>query len=283
MLEFLGLETDALKVFACFLIIGAAFAPAIGILTGNKNSKAAPVLFGIAIVVSIISLFVSAGAIFMLFITFQWKWLILPFLAATVLCVILSLFFRSITIAARKAKYKKNPVVREIADYCKKNNIAGVQCLTDGVRFFTYLPNAAYCKSEIIRNEAKNDIMIANFKNNDFRPDYWKEYDSTDAICGYMKFSDKGYPNLEDVSMFARAVASRIGRCKIASHDAMYEYTKYYSKYQTSNGVALNERNIIHIHRDCLVYTKAALASAKKQKKAEVKAAPKPPKTNTWE
>ena len=60
MLDFLGLGEEAVKVCVCFFLIGILFGPPIGIATANNDSKAAKVLFVIATIISVISLFICA-------------------------------------------------------------------------------------------------------------------------------------------------------------------------------------------------------------------------------
>lgn len=286
MIEFFGLEEDVVRSFLCFVIIGFAIGIPVGLSVGlKKDSKAATVFNVIGAVISVITLFLSARYLFMLFITFQWKWIILPLLLGIAILVLCFFVFKAVGQGARMGKYKRNPIIKRAVEYCRENDIVAVQCHSEMIRFYRDLKNVEYCSDEKVTRYAAFDYQVDQYLDNDFRPEHWRAYDRFPTPGDDILFADMDYPPLEDIDIFAKALASCLGGCAIAKHESYVEFKGYYVSKKT--GIGKRAHHFIYTQNDRFVYKKRALAALEKTVgKASPAPAPKkenPQPENKWE
>lgn len=238
--------------------------------------------FGLAVICA--GLACVAG--FVQLITFKWGELLLSLVIGCVAGYLLFLPIPALASALRRGKYKRNPLVKEIVSYCKKNGIVGIQCFSDRVRFFTALEGEEYCKdgSETIHEKDQRSGQIT--EKTDIRPHAWRCYDNPPSLAGTLKFAERGYPELPDINIFAEALASLLGDCAVASHSTSVQYSYY--RYDRSTGNQTRVNHTTHNYKDAFVYKKSALKKLKQEKKQQAKAAAASLKqqsrnSNSWE
>ena len=268
MLDFLGLKYEA-ELVVLFCVLGGMLAGmGFGLISVNGKgwrdklwTVLAWVLLGLAIVAG--GLACVAG--FMLLITFKWGHLFKALLIGGAVGGLLYLIFRGIFENIRLNKYRRNPLMKEIVAYCKKNDVVGIQCYADRVRFFSALENGAYCEDErkVVHLEyAKN---AAATEQEDLRPETWKDYDNPPSLLKVLKFADRDYPDLPDVEIFARALAASLGGSKVARHCTAVNYR--YTRFNGSTGNRDMVSHTTYTYEDWFVYKKRALKEIKKGKK----------------
>lgn len=272
MLEFLGLESEVVMLFLYAALLGIIIGICMGVPAGlKKDSSSASALTIIGMILGIVILFFSAKYLFLLFITFQWKWIFLPLLLCVALGAVFFFIFRAWAFAARLGKYKRTPVIKKAVKYCRENNIVAIQCHADMIRFYRELKNTEYCKDSTYSRYAISDTQCDEYLASDFRPDYWKAYDRFPIPGDDILFADMEYPPLEDIDIFAKALASRLGGCAIAKHQSYVEFKGFYINKKTGEGKRAH--HFIYSQDDRFIYKKRALEELKKK---EGKADPDP-------
>ena len=289
MLDFLGLKYEA-ELVVWFCVLGGTLAGmGYGLLSVNGKGwreKLWTVLAWVFIGLAIIAGGLACVAGFILLITFKWGQLFKALLIGGAVGGVLYLILRGVFANIRLSKYRRNPLMKEIVEFCKKNGVVGIQCFSDGVRFFTALENGEYCREDRKVEHVENAKNAASIEQMDLRPNAWKAYDNPPSLLKELKFADRDYPNLPDVEMFARALASALGGCGVAHHSTAvgYRYTRF-------NGTTGNRDLVSHTtytYQDQFVYKKSALRKIKKGRKqqdrqAAALRAAEEKKANRWE
>ena len=140
----------------------------------------------------------------------------------------------------------------------------GVQCFRDRVRSFTALENEKSCESKQIRQAAGDYLGAAASENSDMRPGSWKAYDNPPSLAGTLKFSDRNYPELPDLGLFAASLAQGLGGCGVAIHGTSVHCT--YKRHNISFGRTERVIQTTHTYQDQFVYKKSALKGAEAEK-----------------
>ncbi len=288
MLDFLNLKEEGEMLIIFAVLTGILGGIAYGlIMSAGKEKKLLPrKYFGwifAVLAVPACGLVLVAG--FIQLITFRWGQLLKSVIIGGgvgmgLFCLVCIMLFR-----LRRARFLRNDLMREILRYCKANGIVGIQCFRDRVRFFTALENAEYCQSEQKRSHVQNAKNAADYENTDMRPGSWKAYDNPPSLVGTLKFSDRNYPEVPDLGLFASALAQGLGGCGVASHGTSVHYT--YRRHNISTGQTEWVKHTTHTYQDHFVYKKKALKALKQEKAradkefaAQRKAAEK--KSNHW-
>lgn len=289
MLEFLGLEDEAIKVVISFIILGAVLGVQAGILSANTNSDEKKVKVG-SIVFLVICILAGAYAFLSgilpaiaLFFTFQWKALLGGLFQGSIVAAVTFWIGNRAVIRSRRKKYMRNPIVKETVAYCKQNDIVGIQCFDDRLRFFKKLEDPNYCKTSINKEKKENAAQALEYQKNWSRPECFVAYDYPLSLYGTLKFRDRDYPNLPDLPMFASVLARKLGGFGYATH----YHSVQYDTVAYGAGTKTTTHHITVLHSDCFVYKRKAYREKKKawkelglNKKPEK---PTPVKKNTWE
>ena len=282
MLEFLGLQKEAHTVTVALILIFGAIGLALGRSLAEQKGKLTAFINGFSAVAGVAGLIKGFGPAIKLFFTFQWGVLLKGTFLGVLVGAALGFPVYYLSIAARKRKYRKNPVLQEAANYCRSHNIVGIQCFRDSLRFFNALENEEYCSSE---NKTVHELSARNgqiTERQDLRPDSWKAYDAPKSYQATLKFSDRGYPELPDVQLFAEVLAGELKGFSYASHSTSVQYN--YTRFNKDTGQTEHVDHTTQSYFDCFVYSKKALSDLKAQnasaRKEREKAAGKP---NTWE
>lgn len=288
MLEFLGLEEEASRVILCFLIIGISVGlPSGGVSASGrkKDDGKTPVVMVIGMVIAVIAFLVGLLPGIVLFFTFQWNVLLgglFLALAAGAVCFGLGYF---VVLSHRKGKYKRNPIMKEAVAYCRRSGVVGVQCFGDRLRFHKELADADYCKTDTHMEMRANLDQSVDYQTHWTRPDSWIAYDQSSGYAGDLTFAKRDYPDIPDLELFAKVLASRLGGCGIATHTRSVQY----DTVTRTAGTTTRTHHITHLYRDCFVYKKSACRRLREQQAQREKAlratAPAVPvkKENTWE
>lgn len=289
MLDFLNLKYEA-ELVVWFCILGGALAGmGFGLLSVNGKGwkdKLWTVLAWLFIGLAVIAGGLACVAGFMLLITFKWGHLFKALLIGGAVGGLLYLILKGAFANIRRSKYRRNPLMKEIVAYCKKNDVVGIQCFADRVRFFSALESEGYCQDErkVVHLEyAKN---AAATEQEDLRPETWKAYDNPPSLLKVLKFADREYPNLPDVEIFAESLASCLGGSKAVRHSTAVNYR--YTRFNGSTGNRDMVRHTTYTYEDWFVYKKSALRKLKNRKKqrdreAEAMRAAAQKKANRWE
>ncbi len=256
MLEFLGLQAEANQIMVTTLIIAGLIGFALGgsMANGEKTTKFWKVSNIISAIIGILLVIFGAIPAIKLFFTFQWAYLLRPvFIGIPVGIVTFCLgFFPSN--AARKRKYRRNPVMREALEFCRENRVVAVQCFEDRLRFFNDLVNEDYCRPYSNTYEASNGAASYTFQSSWQRPKSWQEYDNPPCLVGVLSFAERNYPNLPDLGFFAQVLAKELGGCEMVAHNQTTKYDT--TTYKDGN------KTITHyttwLYKDCFVYKKSA-------------------------
>lgn len=289
MLDFLGLNYEA-ELVVQFMALGGLLAGlGFGFLASGAKGwldKLLTVLAWVFLGLAVVSAGLACVAGFVLLITFKWGKLCLAMVIGGVLAYVLYLIPVAVLSGIRRGKYKKNPLMKEIVEYCKRNDIVGIQCFPDRVRFFSELENAEYCQSEekVVHEESQRNGIAT--EGTDLRPAAWKSYDNPPSLTKALRFVDRDYPNLPDVVIFAEALASSLGGCGVAHHSTAVRY-KYY-RFNGSTGQKELVNHTTHTYEDYFVYKKSALKKLKNTKKqrdreAQARQAAANKNANRWE
>ena len=269
MLDFLNLKEEGEMLIIFTVLTGILCGIAYGlIMSAGKEKKILPRrYFGwIFAVLAVPACGLALVAGFIQLITFRWGQLLKSGIIGGgvgmgLFCLICIMLFR-----LRRAIFLRKDLMREILRYCKANGIVGVQCFRDRVRFFTALENEEYCESKQIRQAAGDYLGAAASENSDMRPGSWKAYDNPPSLAGTLKFSDRNYPELPDLGLFAASLAQGLGGCGVAIHGTSVHCT--YKRTNISFGRTERVIQTTHTYQDQFVYKKSAL-KALKQKKAQ--------------
>jgi len=289
MLEFLGLEDEAVKVFIGCILMGLALGIQMGAMAGypdrDENAKT-PVGQLVLLVACILT--GAAGFLLgiipgiLLFITFQWKYIIFAVLLGIVITVPTYFLLKWVVLARRRAKYMRNPIVKEAVEFCRQNRIVGIQCFPDGIRFFMTLNHPDYCKRSVSTETKSDHTAWQTYKGTWKRPDAWAAYDH--GCVKVIRFSDRNFPNVPDLPMFAGALAKKLGDFAYAEH----KHAVQYDTVTTTGNTCTTTHHIAVLHEDCFVYSRKAYREAQKARRdltlpADETPKPPQPKQNTWE
>lgn len=267
MLDFLNLKEEGEMLIIFTVLTGILCGIAYGLImsAGKEKSVLPRRYFGwIFAVLAVPACGLALVAGFMQLITFRWGQLLKSVIIGGgvgmgLFCLVCIMLFR-----LRRVRFLRKALMREILRYCRANNIVGVQCFRDRVRFFTALENAEYCQSEQKRQHVQNYQEAASCENTDMRPGTWKAYDNPPSLAGTLKFSDRNYPELPDLGLFAAALAQGLGGCGVAIHGTSVHYT--YQRRNVSNGRTEWVNHTTHTYQDQFVYKKRALKVLKQEK-----------------
>lgn len=288
MLDFLNLkeEGEMLIIFATLAGILGGIAYGLLMTAGKEKKYLLCKIFGwlfAVLAVPACGLVLVSG--FIQFITFRWGQLLKSALIGGGLGTGMFYLLYSTLFNMRKRKFLRNDLMREIIRYCKANQIVGIQCYPDRVRFFASLENGEYCKSEHKTHHEQYARDAASSERMDMRPYSWKAYDNPPSLVGVLKFADRNYPEVPDVNLFAESLALGLGGCGVASHGTAVQYT--YRRHNSTNGQTELVNHTTHTYQDHFVYNKAALKALNQEKAridkefaAQRKAADK--KSNHW-
>ena len=259
MLDFLGLEEEALRVLWSCIIIGIALGIEAGALAGankkiefNNEAKATTgeiVLLVFCILLGVVGFLIGILPGIMLLFTFQWKYIIGAIFAGVLVCVLVYFLVRAIVLSGRRAKYKRNPIVAEAVAFCKQNNIVGVQCFVDGMRFFTAIEHPHFCQKQVTLEKVDSFSTWNSYKESWKRPEHWAVYDRSPNCIKVMRFADHGYNNVPDLAMFAETIAKQLHfSCVEHSHKVQYDSVTSTATTRTTT------HNIAILHEDFFVY-----------------------------
>lgn len=290
MLEFLGLEQEAMEVVLACILIGAAVGLQMGALSayGESSEEKTPpgriVFLVICILAGVIGLLIGALPAIALFFTFQWKSLLGALFQGAIVLAVTYFISKRVVTRSRRRKYMRNPIVREAVAFCKQHNIVGIQCFPSGLRFFKKIEHPDYCKADIHAEKSPDKETCYSYRDNWKIPKAWSAYDMPSSYAGTIRFSDRGYPDVPDLPMFAGALAKSLGSFDYAVH----RHTVQYDTVTYSGNTRTTTHNITVLHDDCFVYSKTACRDTKRQWKQQgliqknetAKPAQKP---NSWE
>ena len=296
MLEFLGLEEEAMRVFWGCLIMGLALGIETGVLAGDGNkadsdqeTKASVghiVLLVACIILGVIGFLIGILPGIVLFFTFQWKYILGAVFAGVIVSILTYFLARSIVIAIRRTKYLRNPIVAEAVAFCKQHNVVGVQCFADGMRFFTAIEHPAFCKKLVTLEMKYSYEAWYEYKTTWQPPDAWAAYDHSPHCIRVLRFADHGYGNVPDLEMFAKVLASKL-HFAYAEHNHRVQY----DTVTTTASTRTTTHNIAILHEDFFVYCPKALRRTEQDwqnrglltKPAPAKSTPEKPKKKNWE
>ena len=266
-LEFLGLEEEAMQLILSCIVIGIALGAQLGAIfaygknTGGKVSVGQIVFLVICILAGLVALFTGAIPAILLFFTFQWKTLFGAVIQGAIAGVPAYFIARAIVLRHRRGKYMRNPVVKEAVAFCKANNIVGIQCFNRRLRFFKVIEDPGYCKRDVSHVKKESKYTATMYQESWTRPDSWVAYDSPASYAGEIVFSERGYPNVPDLPMFASALAKKLPGFDYAEHDHRVQY----DTVSYSGNTKTTTHNIILLNQDCFVFSKKALRETKKE------------------
>jgi hypothetical protein len=188
---------------------------------------------------------------FVLLITFKWNKLLTAVLLAAAVVAPLFWLVYTLTFRLRMAKYMRNPVMKEVLAFARQHDVAGIQCFVDGVRFYSALENADYCKREAKTVNQYSFSAFTAAQADPPRPTGFDDYIKSGNSLGILRFSDRGYPNLPDVSFFGKVLAKKLEGYESAYHSVTLTYDE-----SSANKIV---HNICRVHEDAFVYKKSAL------------------------
>lgn len=296
MLEFLGLEDEAVRVLWGCVLIGIALGIEIGVQAGSgkksdsdeeaKASVGQIIFLVFCILIGAVGLLMGIIPGILLFFTFQWKYLIGAIFAGVITVIATYFLARAVTLNGRRAKYMRNPIIREAAEFCRQNNIVAIQCFPDGMRFFTVLAHPGYCKKDVHLEIKTTEDQWTQYKQDWKRPEAWAAYDHSAGCIKVLRFAERNYPNVPDLPMFASALAKKLGGFTYAQHSHKVQYDSVSFSVNTKT----TTHNIAILHEDCFVYSiKAYREAVREWDRRGIAIEPKPEKpavpqkTNTWE
>ena len=263
MLDFLNLREDA-QIMIMILSAAGFFFAFLMARTSVWPAKCESTLSMITMCISLVLAAIACIPAFMLLITFKLKMFLTALLISAVVTGVFYLLFHTIFFQIRMTKYRRNPVVLEIADFCRHSNVAGIHCFTDGVIFYDRIVHGDLCKG---RNETRNrdyKTTEAEVAAGSFQPAGMLQFQQSDAVVGHLRFADRGYPNLPDVAFFGKALAKRIPGFRAVSHQISTAYE--------SHSIDKITRYITKVHDDSFVYSKEALKAWKREEAKKPKA-----------
>ncbi len=266
-LDFLGLEQEAVRLFIGCIILGLALGALLGALSGygkNTNNRASTgqiVFLVICIVVGIAGLIIGAIPGILLFFTFQWKTIFIGLVQGVIAAVPPYFIAKSTVRSHRRRKYMRNPIIKEAVAYCKQKGIVGIQCFADRLRYFKAIENPGYCKNDMKIVKRESAYLAKCYQEQWSWPDSWVGYENAGSFAGELKFSDRGYPRVPDLPMFASALAKKLGGFDYAEHNhsVQHDTVTYGGNTKTTT------HNIVVLHNDCFVFSRTAYRKAKKE------------------
>jgi len=274
MLDFLGMREEADMMVLFLWLLGIAAGIGLGFLMLGKQDSWKKYVFytigGLSTAAGVVAFgFVCISGLIQL-ITFRWGELLKAALIGCVPGYLLFYLLYNAVFSIRLRKYKRNPLLKKIAAYCVDNQIVGIQCFEDQVRFFSALEGTDYCKTDsvVIHEQSYRGSISSDYS--DIRPATWKCYDNPASLRSVLVFADQNYPKLPDVDVFATALAAKLGGCKVASHATSFVY--HYSRYNKSSGERELVNHTVHTYKDAFVYKKSALKQLQNSQKAREKA-----------
>ena len=264
MLDFLGLREEAASVLMGCILMGIALGIQMGALAGyekkdetSNESKATAgqiILLVLCIILGIAGFLMGILPGFVLFFTFQWKYILGAIFAGIVALIPVYFLSKLAVLRGRRAKYMRNPIVKDAVKFCKENNVVGIQCFADGMRFFTKIEHPGYCKKDVHLEVKQTQQQWEDYKENWQRPESWIAYHHQTLSCvRVIRFADHGYPNVPDLSMFASALAKKLGFA-YAQHSRRVKY----DTVSWSGSTRTTTHNIAILHEDCFVYSPKA-------------------------
>ena len=289
MLEFLGLTDEAFEVVISCVIMGLALGAQLGALSAYKKSTDQKATTGqivflvICILVGGIGFLVGILPAILLFFTFQWAAILAALFQGGIVVFLAYLIARHIVLNIRIKKYMKNPITVEAVKFCKEHDIVGIQCFIDRLRFFNKLEDPDYCNPSIRTIRRETEAQASQAEAEWERPSAAAAYDRPDSYMGTLTFSERGYPNLPDLPVFARALAKSLGFGHAEHrHSILYDTVRY------SGNTRYVTHNTVRLMYDCFVFSRAAKLKKdlawKKPKKAPKVKKPEPiEKPTTWE
>ena len=259
MLDILGLDKEALRVLWGCVIMGIALGIETGALAGqgkkieyNDNAKATAgdiVLLVFCILLGVVGFLMGILPGIVLFFTFQWKYILGAIFAGILVWALVFFLMRAIVLAGRKAKYMRNPIVTEAVAFCKQNQVVGVQCFVDGMRFFTEIAHPHFCKKEVTSETVNSFESWSSYKQNWKRPAHWEAYDRSPHCIRVLRFADHGYNNVPDLEMFAKTIAKKLQFSCVEHSDRVQ-----YDSVTTTATTRTTTHNIAILHQDFFVY-----------------------------
>ena len=280
MLDFLGLTDEANRLLTCAVIAGfVGMIPGGPALAGkNINKFVSGLCIGICCVAVLFGLWPAAA----LFLMLQWGALFKALFFALIAGAVSGIPGFLVVERKRRKVYRNNPVMREVVAYCNANNIVGIQCYPDRLRFFTGLDSTEYCKSD---NYVIHEKQYASTSYTS-RIKTWSPTDNDRYLQGTLYFAERKYPNLPDVGIFASVLAKSLGGCQVVTHRESTE--RDYTRYDKST----DRKELVHhttiTYEDHFVFKTSALKALKQhrsQQEQQVaqRRADAQKNTNRWE
>lgn len=268
MLEFLGMESEANTLVTCFMILGLSIGIISGYIGGSKDSGGGIlgiILYILCGISGVIAFIKGLGPGIALFFTFQWGIMLKGLFLGILIGLISGFIFYKLLISMRIKKYARNPLMKEIVLFCKERHIVGVLCYKKELFFFTDLANAALCESEHRAMTAINHKDSLNLQASYTGPKGLAQLQQSASCVGKILLSERNYPDIPDLNIFAKALAKKWKDCKIASHSAHVSYKT--TKYDTNRKAYVTTDYITHLYDDAFVFKRNIYRHIKKQEK----------------
>lgn len=276
MLDFLNLHDEAEIMILLLLAAGFFFTLSwcrLSVFTEKETDILSMILLGLSLVLGGFACVPG----FIMLITFKLKMLTKAILFAGAVVGVFFGIVYSICFKIRAAKYKKNPVMKEILAFCRKQDVHAILCVHDGVVFMKRIQHEPYCKSN---EETHNEFTFSGFQaatSADRRPTGFQEAMRPEGCIGKIVFADRGYPSLPDVRFFGKVLKKSLKGYGLATHKVSIQYD------EKSPGKIVH--HITHVYSDCFVFKKAARkALRRKNAKVLIRGERQETKTGkTWE
>jgi len=288
MLEFLGLEEEAMRVVLGCILIGIPVGVQVGISIAYGSREPDQVTLGqkfflaACILMGVVGLFAGAWPAIILFFTFQWKSLLIAlFLGATAGAIALFITWPA-GVQRRRRKYQRTPVMQEVARFCLENDIVAIQCFSGHLRFFKELQDPDYCAASLHKEQKETAAEASAYQANWQKPEAARSYEGKHVSV--LRFADRDYPDVPDLDIFAGALAQMLPGFRHVSHyhSVQYDTVSYSVNTRTTT------HNITVLWEDRLVFSQQAYRARQKDW-AKLGKADKPeradptPKPNSWE
>ena len=264
MLDFLGLREEAASVLMGCILMGIALGIQMGAMEGyekkdetNNESKATAgqiILLVLCIILGIAGFLMGILPGFVLFFTFQWKYILGAIFAGVIALIPVYFLSKLAVLRGRRAKYMRNPIVKDAARFCKEHNVVGIQCFVDRMLFFTKIEDPRYCKKDIHLEKTASESLWTQYQGSWQKPAAWAAFHHQTVSCvRVIRFADMGYPKVPDLSMFASALAKKLGFTY-----AQHSHRVQYDSVSWSGNTRTTTHNIAILHEDCFVYSPKA-------------------------
>lgn len=273
MLDFLNLKEEGVMLITFVTLAGILGGIAFGLLmtaASGKKDLLRKIIGWLLVVLAVPACGLALVAGFVQLITFRLGQLLTSAVIGVGLGAGLFWLLSNLIFRLRRSKFLRNPLMKAIISYCKSNDIVGIQCFSDRVRFFRALENMEYCQSEQKAYHEQFHKNAAQAEQTDMRPSSWKAYDNPPSLAGTLKFSDRNYPEVPDIALFAESLAQGLGGYGVASHGTSVHYS--YSRHNSSTGATEWVNHTTHTYQDCFVYKKSTLKAMKEDKAKKDKA-----------